>query len=109
MSRDRQRLHQEQDQNTGKLVMNAFYKVADKDGATAEDITSYLQYKFGDVWKTSTLTGKAEETLKKSAMLGFLERQGSRYVVNVARGCSGRTKRRKKKPCKRCYKKKTRG
>ena len=107
MSRDRQ--HQEQDQNTGKLVMNAFYKVADKDGATAEEITNYLQDKFGDVWKASTLTSKAEETLKRSAVLGFLERHGSRYVANLARGCNGRVKRRnKKKPCRRCYKKRPR-
>ncbi|KAJ8737515.1 hypothetical protein PYW08_000110 [Mythimna loreyi] len=106
MSRDQQ---QEQDQNTAKLVMNAFYKVADKDGASAAEITKYLQHKFGDVWKMSTLTWKAEETLKRSAVLGFLERQGSRFVANVARGyCSRKRRPVKKKLCKRCHKKRPR-
>ncbi|PZC81875.1 hypothetical protein B5X24_HaOG211888 [Helicoverpa armigera] len=113
MSRDD--IRQEQEQNTAKLVMNAFYKVADKDGATAAEITNYLQDKFGDVWRTNTLTWKAEETLKRSSVLGFLDKQGDRYVANLARelGCRRRRKRRrscrrKKKKKKCCCKKKKR-
>ncbi|KAJ8737339.1 hypothetical protein PYW07_000610 [Mythimna separata] len=105
MSRDEK---EEQDQNTAKLVMNAFYKVAGKDGASAAEITDYLQHKFGDVWKMSTLTWKAEETLKRSAVLGFLERQGSRFVANVARGYCRKRRPVKKKPCRRCHKKRPR-
>ncbi|XP_026730450.1 uncharacterized protein LOC113495738 [Trichoplusia ni] len=89
-------IRREQDQNTAKLVMNAFYKVADKDGATAMEITRYLQDKFGDVWRTTTLTWKAEETLKRSAILGFLDRQGDRYVANLARELGCRRRRRRK-------------
>ncbi|KAF9807594.1 hypothetical protein SFRURICE_008807 [Spodoptera frugiperda] len=103
MSRDNVR--QEQDQNTAKLVMSAFYKVADKDGATAAQITNFLQDKFGNVWKTNMLTTKAEETLKRSAVLGFLERRGNRYVANLARGmgCCPKKKRRRRSCCrKRC-------
>lgn len=32
---------QMQDQNTAKLVMNTFYKVAGNDGVTADEITRY--------------------------------------------------------------------
>lgn len=48
----------QQDQNTGKLVMKTFYKVARKDGVTAAEIAKYLQQKYGDVWRVSTLIGK---------------------------------------------------
>lgn len=98
-------IRQEQDQNTAKLVMNAFYKVADKDGATAAEITTYLQEKFGDVWRTNTLTWKAEETLKRSAVLGFLDRQGDRYVANLARELCCRRRRRRRSCCRRRRKK----
>ncbi|KAH9636493.1 hypothetical protein HF086_002193 [Spodoptera exigua] len=93
---------QEQDQNTAKLVITAFYKVADKDGATASQITNYLQDKFGNVWKTNMLTTKAEETLKRSAVLGFLDRHGKRYVANLARGmgCGRSRKSRRRSRCR---------
>ncbi|CAH0578402.1 unnamed protein product [Chrysodeixis includens] len=96
-------IRREQDQNTAKLVMNAFYKVADKNGATASEITRYLQDKFGDVWRATTLTWKAEETLKRSAILGFLDRKGNRYVANLARdmGCGRKRRRKRRKSCKR--------
>lgn len=51
-------IRQQQDQNTGKLVMNTFYKVARRDGVTAAEIAKYLQEKYGDVWRVSTLIGK---------------------------------------------------
>ncbi|KAL0852339.1 hypothetical protein ABMA28_000542 [Loxostege sticticalis] len=87
---------QMQDQNTAKLVMNTFYKVAGNDGVTADEITRYLQEKFGDVWRLNALTCKAEETLKRSAALGFLDRMGDRYVAKIARemGCRRRRRRR---------------
>nr|XP_004933159.1 uncharacterized protein LOC101747011 [Bombyx mori] len=87
----------EQEQNTAKLVMNAFYSVDGKNGVTAADITKYLQEKFGDVWKVSALVGKAEETLKRSAQLGFLDKRGERYISKIARGICGMRRRR----CKR--------
>lgn len=94
---------QKQEENTAKLVMNAFYKVANDDGASAGDITSYLQEKFGDVWKMTTLTGKAEETLKRSAALGFLERHGDRYIAKIVRemGCCRRKRKRRRRSCRR--------
>lgn len=90
-----------QEENTAKLVMNAFYKVANDDGASADEITRYLQEKFGDVWKINSLTGKAEETLKRSAALGFLERHGDRYIAKIARemGCCRRKRRRRRRSC----------
>ncbi|XP_028160786.1 protamine-like [Ostrinia nubilalis] len=93
---------QRQEQNTAKLVMNTFYKVAGTDGVTADEITRYLQEKFGDVWRMNALTGKAEETLKRSAALGFLDRLGDRYVAKIARemGCC-RRRRKRRRSCRR--------
>lgn len=86
----------EQDQNTAKLVMSTFYKVTNKNGVTSTDIAKYLQEKFGDVWKLNILTGKAEETLKRSAQLGFLDQRGDRYISKLARELRcGRRKRRR--------------
>ncbi|OWR41974.1 uncharacterized protein LOC133319916 [Danaus plexippus] len=89
-------LQKEREENAAKLVMNTFYKIDNKDGVTASEITKYLQDKFGDVWRASNLTDKAEDTLKRSAALGFLERRGERYIANLARGlCSWRRRRRR--------------
>ncbi|RVE53087.1 hypothetical protein evm_002184 [Chilo suppressalis] len=91
-------VHEEQDQNTAKLVMNTFYKVDNENGATAEDIARYLQNKFGEVWRVNALIGKAEETLKRSAAMGFLERHGDRYIAKLTRemGCRRRARRRRR-------------
>ncbi|XP_059059886.1 uncharacterized protein LOC131853087 [Achroia grisella] len=100
---------QNQEQNTSKLVMTTFYKVANRDGVTAGDITRYLQDKFGDVWRSNTLTGKAEETLQRSVAMGFLEKCGDRYIAKLVRemGCrrrrrrSRRRMRRRRRSCRR--------
>lgn len=76
-------LTDQQEQNTAKLVMGAFYRVADKRGVTPDDITNYLQDKFGDVWKPNVLTAKAEEALAMSVALGFLRKEGGRYLADV--------------------------
>lgn len=94
---------EKQADNTSKLVMSTFYKVCSKDGgASAADIAKHLQDKFGEVFRLSILTGKAEETLRKSAAMGFLERHGERYLARVAReaGCCRRRRKRRRK-CRR--------
>lgn len=88
--------NQEQDQNTAKLVMATFHKLTkNHDGVSAEDITRYLQKKFGDVWRVNKLAGKAEQTLKRSAVLGFLTKQGDYYMENLCREAGCRCRRRK--------------
>ncbi|KPJ06416.1 hypothetical protein RR48_14155 [Papilio machaon] len=77
---------QEQNTNTAKIVISAFYKIVDSNGATAGDVTKYLQQKFGDVWKENVLTSKAEETLESSAALGFLDKHGKKYIDKLTRG-----------------------
>lgn len=92
----------QQNHNTSKLVMNTFYKMANKEGVTPTDVANYLREKFGDVWRLNVLTGKAEETLKKSAALGFLERHGDRYLAILTREmCCGRRRRRRRRSCRR--------
>lgn len=78
-------LQQQQQENTSRLVMKTFYRVMKEEGATPSEVVEYLQTKFGDVWKSNVLTGIAEETLKKSEALGFVDRLGERYISKLAR------------------------
>ncbi|CAK1554754.1 unnamed protein product [Leptosia nina] len=83
----------EQEDNMAKLVITAFRRLDNKSGVTANEITKYLQDKFGDIWSMYNLTKRAEETLKRSAALGFLNKRGDRYVENFARVVCGRRRR----------------
>lgn len=85
----------EQDENMAKLVITAFRRLNDKSGVSATEIARYLQDKFGDIWSTYNLTKKAEESLKRSAALGFLNKRGDRYLENFAREMYGRRRRRR--------------
>ncbi|CAH4038697.1 unnamed protein product [Pieris brassicae] len=101
----------EQDENMAKMVITAFRRMDDKTGVSAIDITKYLQDKFGNVWSTYNLTRRAEETLKWSAALGFLNKRGNRYLENFALemcGCRKRCPRRCSRPTKRCCRRRRR-
>ncbi|XP_013189028.1 uncharacterized protein LOC106133744 [Amyelois transitella] len=85
-----------QDENLAKLVMSAFYKLTQsRNGTTSDEIARYLRENFGDVWRTSVLTSKAEQTLSRSAALGFLDQFGKRYAVKIKGACCRRPGRRK--------------
>ncbi|CAG4942458.1 unnamed protein product [Colias eurytheme] len=97
----------QQDENMAKLIINAFRRLDDKGGGVSpHEITKYLQDKFGDIWSSYNLTKRAEETLKRSAALGFLSKRGDRYLESVARKLtcgrrrrSCRCRRRRRKRC----------
>ncbi|CAF4747362.1 unnamed protein product [Pieris macdunnoughi] len=93
----------DQDENMAKMVITAFRRLDDKTGVSAIDITKYLQDKFGNVWSTYNLTRRAEETLKWSAALGFLNKRGNRYLENFAHEmCRCRKSCLRRRPRKRC-------
>lgn len=103
-------LQQQQLDNTARLVMKTFYRVMKEEGATPSEVVEYLQTKFGNVWKLNVLTGIAEETLKKSAELGFVDRLGDRYISKLARdaACCCRPRRRRCKRKRRCARRRRR-
>lgn len=70
-----------QNRNLARLVMSTLHRLNDQDGVTATDITKFLRHQFGGVWR-STLKSKAEQTLKTCVEMGFLERQGNRYLTS---------------------------
>lgn len=104
------------DENTAKLVITTFHKVSKnrRNGVCAQDITRYLQSQFGKVWHSQTLTDKAEQILKQSALLGFLLQQDERYTTSITRlaqcrgvgRCSRRRRRRRRR--RRCCRRKKR-
>lgn len=69
-----------QNRNTARLVLTTFYRLDHRKGVTPADITRYLRLQFGGLWR-SELTQKAESTLRQCVNLGFLEREGGRYVL----------------------------
>ncbi|XP_053624697.1 uncharacterized protein LOC128683279 [Plodia interpunctella] len=91
---------EQQEENLAKLVMSTFYKLSEnKNGTTSEEIAKYLRENFGDIWRTSVLVTKAEQTLSRSAALGFLEQLGKRYAVSIARGACCSRQRRGRRVC----------
>lgn len=101
-------LQQRQKDNTARLVMKTFYRVTKEEGATPADVVEYLQSKFGDVWKSGVLTGIAEDTLKKSEAMGFVDRLGDRYISKLARNTACCCRRRRRRRPRRCGKQKRR-
>ncbi|XP_038216680.1 uncharacterized protein LOC119835766 [Zerene cesonia] len=102
----------QQDENMAKLIISAFRRLDDKGGGVSpHEITKYLQDKFGDIWSSYNLTKRAEETLKRSAALGFLNKRGDRYLESVAREMCGRRRRRcrcRRRRRKRCCRRRRR-
>lgn len=87
----------EQNSNTSKIVLGAFYKIGGVNGATATDVTNYLRHKFGNVWRIGALTMKAEQTLRRSVRQGILGKRGKRYVEKIGHKARHRRHLRKNK------------